>query len=317
MRKPTLSLLAILLLAIALAGLFQTPAAAQTDPFPDLISLPNGFQPEGIVIGQGTDIYAGSLANGAIYRANLRTGAGEIIIPGQDGLVAVGLSYDPRTNYLFVSGGPNGDGRVYDTTTGELVETYQFSTEPSFINDVIVTRTAAYFTNSFQPELYRVPLGPGGSLPTDFATIPLSGDFQFIPGNFNTNGIETTPNGRFLLIVNSAAQALYRVDPATGVAIQIDVGQPIPNGDGLVRRGQTLFVVQNQLNQIAAIRLADRYTTGRLLTTFTDPDLDVPTTADIFGNWLYVVNARFGTTPGPDVEYHIVQIPLVPFSTQP
>lgn len=27
-----------------------------------------------------------------------------------------------------------------------------------FINDVIVTRTAAYFTNSFAPEIYEVPL---------------------------------------------------------------------------------------------------------------------------------------------------------------
>jgi len=314
MQRHIKPLTTLLVLVLALVALSYQPAAAQSDPFPDIISLPNGFQPEGIVIGEGTTIYTGSLANGAIYQANLRTGQGEIAIPGEDGLVAAGLSYDNRSDYLFVSGGPSGGGRVYDTDTGELVEEYLFSNEPSFINDVIVTRTAAYFTNSSQPELYKVPLGPGGSAPAPdaFETITLGGEFEFIPDAFNTNGIETTPNEAFLIIVNSTAQALYRVDPATGHAVEIDLGEPIANGDGLVRRGQTLFVVQNQLNQVAAMRLDPRYTSGRILETFTDDDFDVPTTADIFGNWLYAVNARFGTPPGPDVEYDIVQIRLRP-----
>lgn len=314
MRKRTWLLFGILLLALALVSLANGPAAAQSTPFPDIIPLPNGFQPEGIVIGENLHIYAGSLANGAIYRAHLRTGAGDILIPGEEGLIAVGLSYDRHSNYLFVSGGPNGDGRVYDTDSGELVAQYQFSTEPSFINDVIVTRTAAYFTNSSQPELYKVPLGRGGSVPAAdaFETIPLSGDFQFTPNAFNTNGIETNPNGRFLIIVNSSAQTLYRVDPDTGHATAIDIGQPLPNGDGLVRRGQTLFVVQNQLNQVAAVRLNPRYTSGRVINTYTNDAFAVPTTADIFGNWLYTVNARFGTPPGPDVEYDIVQTDLRP-----
>lgn len=314
MNKQFKFLTILLVLTLAITALSFSSAAAQTTPFPNIIPLPNGFQPEGIVIGENLHIYAGSLANGAIYRAHLRTGAGEVFIPGEEGLIAAGLSYDPRSNYLFVSGGPNGDGRVYDTGSGELVAEYQFSAEPSFINDVIVTRTAAYFTNSSQPELYALPLGPGGSVPAadDFETIPLSGDFEFTPNAFNTNGIETTPNQAFLIIVSSVAQTLYRVDPATGHATAIDIGQPLPNGDGLVRRGQTLFVVQNQLNQVAAVRLNPRYTSGRLINTYTNDAFAVPTTADIFGNWLYTVNARFGTPPGPDVEYDIVQTDLRP-----
>ena len=44
--------------------------------FPQVISLPNGFRPEGISAGRGTSFYVGSLVDGAIYRGDVRTGAG-------------------------------------------------------------------------------------------------------------------------------------------------------------------------------------------------------------------------------------------------
>lgn len=61
--------------------LFTAFASAQNEPA--TMALPNGFQPEGIVSGEGTTLYAGSLANGAIYQADvtrpsspaMRTGA--------------------------------------------------------------------------------------------------------------------------------------------------------------------------------------------------------------------------------------------------
>ena len=59
-------------------GLSGGTAVAET--FPNLIALPDGFQPEGVVVGNGLDIYAGSLATGAVYKADLRTGQGEIIV---------------------------------------------------------------------------------------------------------------------------------------------------------------------------------------------------------------------------------------------
>ncbi len=143
-------------------------------------------------------IYSGSRANGAIYAADLRTGQGAILVPGQAGRVAVGLSFDARTNYIFAAGGPTGKAYVYDASTGALVREYTLTAATgTFINDVIVTRDAAYFTDSLQAVYYRVPLGPGGRLaaPNAVETIPLSGDFQFVPGQFNSNGIEVTPNG--------------------------------------------------------------------------------------------------------------------------
>ncbi len=297
------------LLIFAGVGMFSQTAAA-APAFPEIIPLPNGFRPEGVVTGRGPIIYAGSLADGSIYRASLRTGEGEILVAGPGGM-AVGLGFDSRSNYLFVSGGMGGTATVYDADSGAFIAQYQLTdTTPVFINDVIVTREAAYFTNSFAPELYKVPLGPAGSLPdaSDVETIALGGDYVQVAG-FNANGIVASPNGRHLIIVNTGGQTLYRVDPLTGEALTIDLGGvSLPSGDGLVLAGNTLYVVQNSLNQIAVIELNGSLTAGILVDTITDGAFDVPTTAALFGNKLYAVNARFSTPPNSDTEYDIVQV---------
>ena len=226
-------LFVILGIIIFLFGQNPTGIEAYAETFPDIILLPDGFQPEGVVVGRGHHIYAGSLANGAIYRSDLRTGHGEIIVPGQEGRIAVGLSFDKRSNFLFVAGGGTGAGYVYDAQTGATVEAYQLTAPGSFINDVVVTRSAAYFTDSFRPFLYRIALGPRGQLldPSAVEEIPLSGDFVFIPMAFNTNGIDATPNGKSLLIVNSETGELYNVDPQSGDAYLIDLGgETVPGG---------------------------------------------------------------------------------------
>src|SRR5215216_7265670 len=116
------------LLAFALLVLAQAPAGARAaETFPDVIALPNGWLPEGVVTGHGPVLYSGSRANGAIYAANLRTGEGAILVPGVTGRVAVGLSFDARTNYIFAAGGNTGKGYVYDATTGDLVQEYMLT----------------------------------------------------------------------------------------------------------------------------------------------------------------------------------------------
>jgi hypothetical protein len=285
--------------------------AAPSPTFPDIIALPNGFRPEGIVVGNGSDIYAGSLGTGAIYRADLRTGEGEIAVPPQGGRVAVGLSFDARSGYLFVAGGPGGEGYVYDASSGASVGVYPFTTDPSFVNDVIVTKDAAYFTDSFRPFIYRLPLGSDGQLPdpAQVEAIGLSGDFVFVPGAFNANGIDATPNGKSLVIVHSSRGELYHVDPDTGAAHLIDLaGGSVPNGDGILLDGKMLYVVQNQLNQIAIVKLNPDLLAGEIVAHISNPAFRVPTTVAEFGNSLYAVNARFGTPPAPDTEYEIVRV---------
>ena len=307
MRRTSAKAIGLLLLAPLL---LQSPTGARAaQNWPEVITLPNGWLPEGVVTGRGPVIYSGSRANGAIYAADLRTGEGAILVPGQAGRVAVGLSFDPRTNYIFVAGGGTGKAYVYDADTGALVQEYAL-TAGGFVNDVIVTRDAAYFTQSARAEYYRVPLAPGGqpAEPGEVETIPLTGEWQQVPGT-NANGIEATPNGTSLILVNSAVGAVYRVDPLTGTATQIDLGgASVSAGDGLLLNGHTLYVVRNRLNEIAIIELAPDLSSGDLVGAITDPNFDVPSTIAAFGKALYAVNARFTTPPTPQTTYNIVRV---------
>jgi sugar lactone lactonase YvrE len=307
---PTRRLPLITLLMLALG--FTMLGATNQKPFPDSIPLPNGFQPEGITHGSGTTFYVGSIPTGAVYHGDLSTGSGEILVPAQTGRSATGMKYDPRSKLLFVSGGMTGMAYIYDGVTGANVAEIQLSTQPSFINDVVVTKDAAYFTNSFQPVLYKVPLDPKTGSPTNPPTsieIHLGGDFEFISGGFNANGIDALPNGKALIIVNSTTGTLYKVDPVTGYATRIDLGAgSVPNGDGILLQGKILYVVQNSLNQIAVIKLDPHYNSGVISRLITSPLFRVPTTIARFGSSLYAVNARFGTPPTPDTDYDIVRV---------
>jgi sugar lactone lactonase YvrE len=275
---------------------------------PTTIALPDGFQPEGIAIGRLPYAYFGSLADGSIYRASLVTGRGKIISEGP-GTQSVGLKIDGRGR-LFVAGGAAGDARVVSALTGEVLASYQLTSGNTFVNDVIVTPDAAWFTDSFNPVLYQVPLGRRGALPEadQVVTVPLTGDYQQGDG-FNANGISRTPDGAGLLLMQSNTATLFRVDPATGEATTVDLGgATLPNGDGILLRGRTLYVVQNQLNQVAVVRLDRAGSSGTVVAEITDPGFDVPTTVAAFGNRLYLPNARFGTEPTPETEYTAVAV---------
>ncbi|HET6597637.1 MAG TPA: hypothetical protein VFG81_18575 [Anaerolineales bacterium] len=301
------SFLILLLIAFSGAMIAASPAKA----FPDVIPLPDGLQPEGIATGKGTTFYVGSIPTGAVYRGDLRTGKGDVLVPPQEGRAAIGLKYDERTNLLFVAGGPTGFAYIYNGKTGENVDEIQLTTGAAFINDVVITRDAAYFTNSQQPVIYRVPLRNNGKLPANPSVeeLPLIGDYVFTAGAFNANGIAATPNGDTLIIVNSVDGLLYNVDPDTGEASLIDLGgETVVNGDGILLQGKTLYVVQNQFNQIAVVDLNSDFTEGTIVDTITDSDFRVPTTIARFGNSLYAVNARFGTEPTPNTEYEVVRV---------
>ena len=308
MRRAVLGVLGATALALAAGGVAATPASGATDVFPQVISLPDGFQPEGIATGRGTTFYVGSLRDGAIYSGSVLTGAGSVLVPGETGQVTVGIEVD-WLNRIWAAGGATGTARVYDAATGAELASYSFAPAgTTFLNDVVVTHDAAYFTDSLNQVLYVVPLGPGGELGAA-QTLPLTGDLVYMTG-FNLNGIEASPDGRTLLVVQSNTGLLFSVSAETGVTTQVDLGgASLTNGDGLLRRGTTLYVVRNQLNQIAVIELDPSYLSGTLTGTITDPDFRVPTTVADFGAFLYAVNARFGTPPTPDTEYTVVRVP--------
>jgi sugar lactone lactonase YvrE len=294
---------------VAAAAPAAPAATERTGLFPETIALPTGFQPEGITIGALPYAYLGSLADGSIYRANLVTGGGRIISEGP-GTPSVGLKLDSRGR-LFIAGGGAGDARVVDARSGEILASYAVATTPAFVNDVVVTPDAAWFTDSQNAVLYGLPLGANGALPSADRVIrlPLTGDWVQVEG-FNANGIARTPDGRALLVVQSATGLLFRVDPRTGVATRVDLGgELVINGDGLLVIGRTLYVVQNFQNQVAEFRLNPAGTTGALVARHTHPEFDVPTTVAAWGPRLYLPNARFGNESPTTAEFWINAIP--------
>ena len=316
MRRIILSVVSVVLavgvlgpLSSMQSGAAAAPAQAAADLFPARLALPDGWRPEGIAIGEGTHFFVGSLANGAILRGDVVTGRSSVLVAGTPGTATLGLEID-RQDRIWAATGPGGGAVVYSARTGARLASFRFAAAgvPTFVNDAVVTRDAVFFTDSQQPVLYVVPLGPGGQIPDQAAvrTLPLAGGAATV-GGFN-NGIEATPDGR-LIVGQSNTGKLYEVDPVTGNSREIDLGgASVINADGLIRRGHTLYVVQNRLNQVAVVQFDGRFTSGTVVRVITDPALDVPATAALFGPFLYAVNARFTTPPTPTTSYAAIQL---------
>lgn len=310
-RRALLGGAALTALAVATgagtANAATTATRGDAPTWPTEFPLPDGFLPEGIAIGRKPYAYMGSRANGAIYRTDLRTGEGKVLFPGAAGLIAVGLKLD-HDGLLYVAGN-TGVARTHDSRTGEVVATHQLSEETGhFINDVTLLGDRAWFTDSRAAALYAIPRGRAGTV----RTLPLTGDWVQTPDAINANGVVGTPDERALIVVKSTPGELYKVNPKTGRATRITLigATDVVNGDGLVRTGRTLYVVQNRLNLVSVFRLNAEATTATLTGTITSPRFDVPSTAARFGNRLYLVNARFTSPQTPETTFTGVAVPI-------
>ena len=183
----------------------------------------------------------------------------------------------------------------------------------TFVNDVVVTRDAAYFTDSQRPALYRLPLANDGTPGFTATVVPVAGGgFTQVPNANNLNGIDATPDGKTLVVVQSVTGKLFRINAATAETTEIDLGgATVVNGDGILLHGRTLYVVQNRFNQIAVVTLNAGLSSGVVASVpITDEDFDIPTTIGRFGSHLYAVNAKFGTAlPTADTApYEVVKV---------
>jgi sugar lactone lactonase YvrE len=309
-----------ILIAAALCAAIAVPAAAEhggkgkhKGHRPDVIQLPNNFNPEGIATAKRHTFFVGSRDTGAIYRGSLRTGEGSILVEGgpaglptPDDRAATGMKVD-RRGRLFVSGADSKHIRVYDARTGAQLRDYSVGDDAGFINDVIVTKRGAYFTDSNNPRLYFIPFGKKGAL-GDLETIPITGDFVFGPG-FNANGIEAAKGGDVLILVKSSDPGkLYTADPETGVTKEIALDQPVTNGDGLLRKGRKLYVVLNQNDTVRVLRLSKNLSRATTIRDIKSDEFVVPTTIARSGGRNYVVNAKFNR-PNPDNSFEVVRVP--------
>jgi DNA-binding beta-propeller fold protein YncE len=326
---------------------FSMGAAAQKN-WPEAIAIPTGFEAEGIELGKGHEFFLGGMSfssvfglpffgiphemsefAGAIYKGNLRTGEGAILVL-PTGKPVSGLSYDPRTDYLYAATGfvdlVNGNFTdqgviVYDASSGDLIMEIGFG-GGIVLNDVLVTRTGVYVTDSLNAELYKLVLEEGGRLPSNavFEVIPMPG-FVIEPGDFNANGLVGNFDGKQLVIVNISTGVLYRVDTASGEASPLEIEgaeQLFPDGDGLYLDGRTLYIMQNFSDKIAVVQLSGDLSGGEFIRNIPGEGefnpLNVATTIIGFGNSLYAINTNFFDPFGPifgnpaDVQAEVVRL---------
>lgn len=234
----------------------------------------------------------------------------------------MGVELDGRGR-LFVADGPggvvNGDvgggARVIDARSGEVLASYSFNDAAALVNDVVATDDAVWFTDSINPVLYKLPLGEDGELPApdDFEVLPLTGEFDYddFASNIDGNGIEVTPDGSALLMIQWRTGYLFRVDPQTGASRRVDLeGGTLPERtDGLTLNGGRLYATANN-NTITVIDMSTRGDSGRITDRLRDPSFDGPANAALSDDRLYVPNVRF-TAPSPrTTEYEVVSVPV-------
>lgn len=307
--------MAVALLAIALATT-ATAGAHDGGRKTILYAFPRGdvVYPEGIAYHAGTgDFFAGSTANGAIYRGNVRRGGRELTIfspGGADGRSDVrGMKVAPN-GILYAAGGTSGRLWMYDAVTGRLLGNFNTGVGGAFINDVAIAPDgAAYFTDSAQPNLYRIKADEQGIFRYELWR-DLSGTAIKYEQGFNLNGIQATADGKYLITVQTNTGKLFRIatDSKEVSEISLAGGDRLTFGDGLVLDGQTLYVVRNQINLVVQIRLNADFASGQVIGAFTDPSFQLTTTAAKVGDRLLVINSQFNRRNNPNAP------PALPFT---
>ncbi len=206
------------------------------------------------------------------------------------------MKVDEARHRLFVAGGPTGRAFVYDTSTGRTLAKFRFARPgKTLVNDVVITRTAAYFTETLAPRLYKVPIAKDGSLGRP-QTIAVQGPASATGRGFGLNGIDATPDGHTLIVDHTELGALFTVDPRTGQSRRITIRKAALKAgtlDGILLDGQDLWVVENFANTLAKVRLSPDLKRAKVTTTVKDPLFRVPATVAEHGCELALVNTRF------------------------
>jgi len=316
LRKST-TIFVCLLLAAAVFSLALRPATTADAHHGNqalLYSFPAAdiVFPEGIAYHEGSrDFFVGSTNGGAVYRGNELRGNRQIkpFLPaGSDGrTTAIGMKVN-SAGQLFIAGGGTGGIWVYDTDLGELLGSFNTGRTNGFLNDVALAPDgSAYFTDSLVPILFRLaPDGQGGwelEEWLDLNTTPI----QYVQG-FNLNGIDITPDGMYLIVVQSNTGKLFRIATDTKEVTEIVLagGDRMTAGDGILLDGQMLYVARNSLNLIVQLRLNASFTGGQQVGSFTNSAFGFTTTITKADNRLLVVNAQFNRRGTND--------PVLPFT---
>ena len=311
-RRPALVVGSVLVALTTSLGVAPASAA----PLPDAYVLPgDAVYPEGSAVDEATGTFwISSTTDGTIFRGTIDDPTAEVFLPGGgDGrTTAIGLEFHEGT--LYVAGGGTGAVWAYDAYSGEL-QAQLHSGAPAggtFVNDVAVAADgSAWFTDSFNPALYRVARTDGE---WSLEVVDLTGTIIPHVEGFNLNGIATRPSGRHLYVVHSSTGRLFRIGHLTRRVVEVDLGgATLTAGDGIEARGRLLYVVRNAVGTVARVRLSDGGTKGNVFRQNADPSFRFPTTAEVLRGRLLVVNSQFDRRgPGltPELPFTVSSVPV-------
>jgi sugar lactone lactonase YvrE len=290
-----------MLMVMALVTVVAGPAAVASGQS-RVIVLPGATSAEGIARGQGSTFFAGDLFAGDIFRGDVGRGTAELFIDAPAGRMAAGMKVDRAHGLLFVAGG-GGHIYIYNIRTGVTVADFAVGDPAtSFVNDVALTPSGAWFTESLQPKLYFVPISRHGAL-GPVRELTVTGPASTHSGGFDLNGIQVPPDGKTLIVGHSANNQVYTIDPVTGASTAI-AGLNLTGPDGLVLEGRRLWVVGD--NRVTRTRLSVDLTSAVVEKVITSDLFQTPSTAALFGDRLAVVNAKFDTGVPPTADQYEV-----------
>ncbi len=264
--------------------------------------------PESVGLDAATgDAYAGSLADGTVYRL-ARTGEVEPwSAGGQDGRTSVaGVKVDARRR-LWAAGGYDGTLWVYDIASRALLARLDVGTRPSCINDITFGPDGtAYVTDSLIPVLFRAAGEPFAIEPW----VDLRAQGIPWPDGLNLNGIVLTPDSCHLVACQTNLGRFWRVEIATGTVREVDLdGGPLPHCDGLAISGSTLYVAVNAANLVAVLELSPDGARGRVDRLRTCEVFAFPTAVAVRGDQLLVVNSQLDKMGGgPRLPFTVVAV---------
>jgi len=303
--RPLLATAAVALVStasVALAGYNEKDSGrGPSDPAKVFTLTPSTHgNPEGVAAGAGDAFYVGATGDGTIYRGTVGSPTVTEFIAGATGKSAVGMKV--AGGRLYVAGGATGKIVVYDLGTRQQLASFDTGTG-GFLNDLVVTRRGDVFvTDSFRPNIWRVTaaqVSAGSGTPEPIAVGP---EIAFASG-FNLNGIVDRGDGRSLIVVQTNAGKLFRIDFGNGASSSRRIQQidapALPGGDGLLLDRGRLVVVQGNPAALRFLKLDRGDSRARLVDTRTDPTLRGPSTVARVHKLLLVVNADFATSTTP------------------
>ena len=110
-----------------------------------------------------------------------------------------------------------------------------------------------------------------------------------------------------ILTAGSAGEAMAHVRQIRPAVVVLD--PDLPDGDGILLKGKTLYVVRNDVDAVIVVELSPEFSSGEIVHVMNSPLFHQPTTIAVFGNALYVVNSHYETPPTMSTEYEVVRLP--------